>query len=557
VFRKIVSNLPFSPTLIGQLGFYAKRLQKEETTRRLGLTLTALALIVQSFTVFLPPESANAAHPSNLVNGGLPTKSSLLSAWDNDTQGYRELLNYIGIDNRSYLENAKESYVTSRSNGRDNNWLSWGRISHGSTDYDETVLQIGSQTIYVRSLAAFDTGNNLYGSGSYYEAYIGKNNKGEEFVILKSCANIAMQSVPKPEPEIKVCDLHSKEIITIKKSQFDSSKYSKNQEDCEEKPEPVALCSSLTVKKLSRTTVRLEASASADNGATINSYTYIIKDKDGNEVMRETANSASTNSSIQYELTKDGTYSASVIVSTSVGDKTGSACQEDFTVEPIKKCALNPSLPIDSPDCQPCPSDETLWVKDEACSAKVIRNKQAQNLTQNVDATTSVAKPSNRIEYTLTAKNEGKADAEFELKDNLRDVLEYASLYDPGNGTLKEDTKDLTWGTITLRPGEQQQRTYVIQIANEISPMSRGSSEPTSYDCQIYNVFGNTVTVAVECPAPKVVEQTVTELPKTGATENLIVGGVIAAVVTFFYLRSRQLNKEVRLIRHEVTAGTI
>ena len=54
MFRKIVSNLPFSPALVGQLGFYAKRLKKEETTRRLGLIFIALALVVQSLAVFQP-----------------------------------------------------------------------------------------------------------------------------------------------------------------------------------------------------------------------------------------------------------------------------------------------------------------------------------------------------------------------------------------------------------------------------------------------------------------------------------------------------------------------
>ena len=31
MFRKLVSNLAFSPALVGQLGFYAKRLRKEES----------------------------------------------------------------------------------------------------------------------------------------------------------------------------------------------------------------------------------------------------------------------------------------------------------------------------------------------------------------------------------------------------------------------------------------------------------------------------------------------------------------------------------------------
>ncbi len=61
MFRKLVSNLAFSPALVGQLGFYAKRLRKEEATRRAGLVFVALALVVQSFSVFSPPESATVS----------------------------------------------------------------------------------------------------------------------------------------------------------------------------------------------------------------------------------------------------------------------------------------------------------------------------------------------------------------------------------------------------------------------------------------------------------------------------------------------------------------
>src|SRR5471030_213825 len=71
MFRKIVSNLSFSPALVGQLGFYAKRLRKEESTRRIGLIFVALALVVQCLAVFQPPESANAIAAADLVSGGL------------------------------------------------------------------------------------------------------------------------------------------------------------------------------------------------------------------------------------------------------------------------------------------------------------------------------------------------------------------------------------------------------------------------------------------------------------------------------------------------------
>ena len=71
------------------------------------------------------------------------------------------------------------------------------------------------------------------------------------------------------------------------------------------------------------------------------------------------------------------------------------------------------------------------------------------------------------------------------------------------------------------------------------------------------NVFGNQVDIKVKCPTEKVVENVVSELPTTGPTENMIFAGILVSVVTFLYLRTRQLGKEVRLIRREVTAGTI
>jgi hypothetical protein len=71
------------------------------------------------------------------------------------------------------------------------------------------------------------------------------------------------------------------------------------------------------------------------------------------------------------------------------------------------------------------------------------------------------------------------------------------------------------------------------------------------------NAFGTTIDIKVNCPQVKMIEQTVKELPSTGAGPNFIFAGVLAAVVTYFWARSRQLNKEVRLIRKDFNMGTI
>ena len=118
MFRKIVSNIAFSPALVGQLGFYAKRLRKEETTRRMGLIFTALALVVQSFAVFTPPESANAANGNNVIYGGVKNKSDLLSVYDRnkDSAGHtdiQQIYSQFGIT-RQDIVNAKEGEFNSR-----------------------------------------------------------------------------------------------------------------------------------------------------------------------------------------------------------------------------------------------------------------------------------------------------------------------------------------------------------------------------------------------------------------------------------------------------------
>src|SRR5688572_29526527 len=87
MFRKLVSNLPFSPALVGQLGFYAKRLRKEQITRKLGLFFTIFAVLMQSFAVFSPPEQVSASTGSSIIQGGITSVQDILTAYDAGAQG--------------------------------------------------------------------------------------------------------------------------------------------------------------------------------------------------------------------------------------------------------------------------------------------------------------------------------------------------------------------------------------------------------------------------------------------------------------------------------------
>lgn len=534
MFRTLVSNLPYSPTLVGQLGFYARRLRKEEVTRRTGLLFTALALVIQSFAVFSPPEAANAANPSDMIYGGINSKEQLLAAYDNSARGngdLKKIYDYAGIT-REELASVRETTINSRDKGTSNGaWLTWGRMHRFSAAEGEVTHDAGGTTVYSRPLWRFDTSSYAKKNGTTYRALVGTSAKLGEFAIQKACGNLVTTALPVTPPPTPP-------------------------------PAPAAesRCVLLQVKRIERTKYVLEAKAAVTNGATITGYRFIVRDSAGSAVVeKQINNNAVSASSGVVELTTPDSYSASVVVVTSVGERTSDAsCVASFTVAPPAACTYNATLSAEDKECQPCPGNNTLWYKEPDCQEQIASDKRATNLTQgNTSATTVTANASDRIEYRVSMYNVGKVPATVSFKEELADVLEYATLYDNGGGAFNNESKVLSWSDVTIAPGESQSRTFVVSVLSQIPTTARGTSDSTSYDCVMSNSFGNTVNIAVNCGTPKLVESIAIELPQTGAGENIIFAGIVGSVVTYFYARSRQLKKEVRLIRHEFNTGTL
>lgn len=577
MFRKLVSNLAFSPALVGQLGFYAKRLRKEEATRRVGLIFTALALVVQSFAVFSPPEAANASNPSNFIPGGVSTLSEYLRHYDANTNNIKDLYTTLGIT-RAEMAAAKQQQLNSKRDGL----ISWGLTSHFSYGQGERTYTIrtssgGVRTFYNRPLTLWDTGRNVSG-GSWYYIYVGYSKKAGWFGLMKVCGNLVTKTHP-PQPKCpdgytgtypnctpppKMCTIPGKENLraddpnckpTPKCAVPGKENLPANDPRCV--PDPVAKCESLKITKLVDN-YQLAATSSVAHGASVKGYVYTIK-KDGKVVKTQSVNSTKLTDSYTYATKAQGAYTVELTVKTSLGDKTGADCVKTFNIPAPEMCPQNPKLTKDSPECQPCPGDPTLWIKDEKCAASIVQTKTAANITQgNISASTTTAKASDKIMYTLEVANHGKAPAAVELVEQLADVAEYATITEAGGGVYNKDARTLSWPSVTLKPGEKQTRMFTIQVMSTIPAMGVGVSDKTSYDCRMMNTFGNAVQIAVDCPVEKkVVEQTVSELPHTGPRENMIFAGIVFAVVAYFYARSRQLKKEVRLIRRDLNAGTI
>lgn len=614
MFKKLIANVSFSPALASQLGFYARRLRKEEATRRLGLIFTALALVVQSFIVFSPPEPANASSRSDFIPGGVNNLNEYLGHYDRNLNNIKDLYNQLGITRKELAETKLQS-VNSKKDGV----FSWGLTSRYSAAQGERVYTLykqdgNSRDYYFRPLVLWDNLNNRQSSGTTYQMYVGYSKKFGWFALHKNCGNLITKKAPEnPSPKYRCVNVIATPISRTKyrfevrertgdgavfknatfrfgdgnkktapkrtvehdyggagsyvvsvKTRFivagsvtsDTSADCKVSVDVAQAPQPIAQCDSLSITRVG--TIRtLRANSSSANGGKVTGYNYRIT-RDGSVVFDESFPSKNSTHETSFDASTPGDYQARLTVTTNLGDKTSADCAGSFTVAAPAKCAINPSLPANDPLCQPCPGDENLWIKDTKCAADVVYTKKARNITQaNVDATSTIASASDRIVYVLSAKNDGNAPKEVSFVEQLADVSEYAQIIDEGGGAYSQQDQILAWPSIELQPGEEQARMFTVQLAAAIPATAQGSSDATSYDCRMINTYGNAIEIDVDCPGVKAVEGVITELPQTGSTVNLIFAGGILAVVTYFYARSRQLNTEIRLIRRDINSTTI
>lgn len=638
MFRKLVSNLPFSPALVGQLGFYAKRLRKEQFTRRLGLFFTIFAVIIQSFAVFSPAEQVSAATGSSIIEGGVKSVQDVLNVYDAGAQNrndFKDIMDYFGVTRAELAAMSNEvKYICSTDDNK--SIISFGRQHHYSAAEGELVHNIprqagGFSTLYSVPLYRFDSVHNR--PVNCYDSYIGHSASVGWFAIMRKCGNFQVkrnvQKFPKGHFVTASCktiqgfayderqtNLRVKVYLyfngppgkgtqygpimsnqaapsatigsgygfsfavpdefqksrtptevwavmqplpgwTQANVQFDNTVTIPG--DCTPTATPTAACSTISLNRLDRTHVTIDAHSAAAQGATITGYQFIVEDKGGKKVYDKTLSSSNLNvTSEKIELKTIGDYKAKVVVKTSIGDKESADCEKTLSVSPPDKCVYTPTLLSTDNDCKPCPYNPNIWIKDDDCSPTITQSKEARNVTRALaNANGTTASPSDRIEYTIRTTNVSSVGTTTTVTENLGDVLEYADLSFNGGGIYDPVAKTLTWENVTISASATDTRTFAVQIKSSIPQTPRAGNDPAAYDCVITNSYGNTISIAMQCPIIKTVETTVAQLPVTGPTENMIFAGALLMVVTYFYARSRLLNKEVHLVRKEFNSGTL
>jgi hypothetical protein len=519
MFKKLVSNLPFSPSLIRQLGFYARRLKKEQVMRRLGLVFTVFALIIQSFAIFVPPESANASSSNDIVPGGFSSKAQAVAKYSENSPGgrrFRVLLSHNSISASNIAS------VTSCTIGKNDGYTSFGNISYSGSKKVSYTESSGTYVYYSRPLSTVARSNT-------FKALCGTASNGAEFAILMACGNLELKPPPAPKPTA-VCDRlevtpakgtagktvysfavwgttntswsgyrydwtgpvngttgwkpGSSTRLSIPANNFPKAgKYTvrailktptnsnvTNNTTCvktivvEAPPAPTATCQELTVKTLSRTEYQLTASATVANGATVKNYQYTSKDSNNKVVFSKTSNGSVLKHTLTATLpnntsvTTDAKYTTSVTIGTSVGDKTSAACSKIITIPKLPACPYNPELPADDPKCK-APSASCDLLTAEPVSGSATKYKLSTKST--------TANGAKITEYIYTVKD---ASGKVVITQNVKSssVNNSVEINLPTNTSIKDSVKYTISVTVKTSLGDKTSTLCATEI--EIPP---------------------------------------------------------------------------------------
>lgn len=191
MFNKLLSNLPFNPSLIDQISFYSKRLRKESGIRRLGLIFIALTMLVQIFAIVSPTEASNQCSSNDIIRCGFNTRAEAVQRCNENTAGFRTIIEYYGV-NCGTLANAPTRTISTNEQG--DQLFSMGRTPYQKRGEYPTTIP-GAGTYYLRHLSSWGVFNT--------KVLDMKTPDGQPFMIMYDCGNIVIRGGYNPPAKVE------------------------------------------------------------------------------------------------------------------------------------------------------------------------------------------------------------------------------------------------------------------------------------------------------------------------------------------------------------------
>ena len=186
MFEKLLSLMPYNPSLVHQMAFYSRRMREEAAIRRTGMLFLVIAFFIQFFAVMSPPQSSIAGSTNDLINNGVSSAVDARAQCVRDTQGIQRILHYYGI---SCSEFDNTQLVTLSNDGKPD-FYSMGR--NPSSGVDTPVTIAGAGKVYWRKLTTWNAPS--------FQAYRLRDQDGKLFYMIKDCGNLVSIGIPGANP---------------------------------------------------------------------------------------------------------------------------------------------------------------------------------------------------------------------------------------------------------------------------------------------------------------------------------------------------------------------
>lgn len=528
MFNKILSTLPYSPSAIEDLSFYAGRLRKEQSIRRIGLVLIVLSMLVQVFAAAVPPQKSLAYSTNNIING-IDSRSDILKAWDRAGSDIPAIYGKFGITRADIAALPSKPNATITSNQHDfwsigrNSLSGYSGISEQYKD-SEVRLKAGNTHVYMRKL-------NAWGVASY-SAFKGHSSvTGKQFWILVDCGNLTQlgkETPAKPRLEIRKSVIGGIRTVSPGQQFTWRVEYRNSQDDS--LAEGVSLHDDLDAGYVDKLAPSLPMGS---NGVMI----------------KQIGSMPSTDNSRIFDVTVR--VKPNIAAGTNICNLAKLVASNATDVTTPKVCVT-----VIGPPGTPPPPSTPLPPQPEVPPGST---KSVKNITKNLegaDAIQTTVQAGDVIEYKLTTANSNSSKkSNYDISDYVGDVLDYATLdtaFLAGEGgTYNDTTKQVIWSNQTLPANGQLEKKVRFTIKNPIPSTNSPTQTSTSFDCRISNQYGEEISMNVECPALKTVET----LPNTGPGETVAVAFGITMVSSYFFARSRLLSKELGIVKKQYIAA--
>lgn len=640
MFKKLLANLPFNPSLIDQVSLYYGHLRQETILRRLGFLFMVAAILVQLLAVLYPAQESLAASPNDILDG-INNKNDILHAWDSSTHSIRTIYSRFGIT-RNDIANISGQNPNSTLVSTQQDFWSIGRLplsafGISSNKWSERSINANGVSMYERPLRAW----NIHGSSSY-PAYHGKNRYGVDFWILKTSGDptfLGSYLPQAPKPKLVAHNtlltsnlVHRGDTVKFRleyqntapgslatnfrlEDKLNSNFELVSLQDLSSENGPL-----LEIKRsgqlgytptpyVSILTLRVKNSSPNHslicNSATIYSnqstdtsekpcVTVIVPQISPASPMVPSPSSQSTLSSPTASNSPSGYCLANAVFLN--GSKSNFVVQtEAYVVGDTKvtgyKYDIDANGSIDQQDKTNSTFDQQRFsnlkngahdilvytelsnaagavAQSPACETQITINEQARvdlsksvvNLTRRGDANNTTVQNGDILKFKLTTQNVTNTDyINYNARDYFGSVLQYANMVNTSQlaqqGLSLDSHNNLNWHISNLGANQKDVKTIEVKVKNIIPATNTPSRISPDYNCKITNDYGNEVTMNVNCPVVKSIEQAASSLPNTGPDSSLSAGVLIAIVSGYFFLRAKIFSSELAAVKKEYSAS--